>query len=37
VGPGAEDFPAGHFPENFQPDFPEKILADFAEKIFRKN
>jgi hypothetical protein len=30
------NFPAGLFPENFQPDFLEKFLADFVEKISGK-
>ena len=30
------NFPAGLFPENFQPDFPKKILAGFVEKISGK-
>jgi hypothetical protein len=37
MGTGPEDFPAGPFPENFQPDFPKKILADFFQKSIRKN
>ena len=35
-GIGNENFPAGLFPENFQPDFPKKTFGRFLEKHFLK-